>query len=72
MTNLLFIFSCAWNIYHVPNFSHYINFVKKKTETEYYIAKRHDKLSLRYNGGLTFDLDLDFAFYFKFFINCCS
>ena len=31
-----------------PSFSHFLNFIKNNRETEYYIAKKHDKLSLHY------------------------
>ena len=32
----------------IPNWTHYVNFLKNNRETEYFIAKRHDKLSVHF------------------------
>lgn len=32
----------------IPNFSHFVNFLKINRETEYFIAKRRDKLSIHF------------------------
>ena len=32
----------------IPNFAHFLNFLKQNRETEYFIAKRHDKLTIHF------------------------
>ena len=42
-----FLYLCKFQN-KIPNFAHFINFVKSNRETEYFIAKRRDKLSNHY------------------------
>ena len=59
MTNSLLIFLCVCVKYTCisvnfnidPSFTHFLNFIKNTRDTEYYIAKEHDKLSCHYKNG---------------------